>query len=300
MGCLIRVCEYLGCWGLVGHQTSPSFFCPGWLGSRRPDRRTVLLLCSAFTFCFTCLPRLRVYSFDAGGVGQQISQVFRKVATNPATKNSVPRVVSGLKQTQIGLQRQAARYSSWASRVGSVGVREGVEAYVEAGVDTSLTYVTDGHRVTGSGLVSAWGVPAVSNALVPKHVSKYVDQKLTNFGWDAAEGVLTKGRSMVSDGIGDFVNGVVSYSGAPSTYSPQFESYRDEDYQGPGWDHVDAFNSGLKQAVSGGVSSSSPVESLKSVSFDPSTGEGVLSAASYAGTGSGAVLVDELMEVPGE
>ena len=48
------------------------------------------------------------------------------------------------------------------------------------------------------------------------------------------------------------------------------------------------------------MASRGPVESLKSVSFDPSTGEGVLSAASYAGTGSGAVLVDELTEVPGE
>ena len=135
--------------------------------------------------------------------------------------------------------------------------------------------------------IACKGVPAVSNALVPKPVSKYVDQKLTNFGWDAAEGVLPKGRSMVSDGIGDFVNGVVSYSGAPTTYSPQFESYRDEDYKGPGWDPVDAFKSGLKQTVSSSVSSSSPVESLKSVSFDPSAG-------------SGAVLVDEVTEGSGE
>ena len=42
------------------------------------------------------------------------------------------------------------------------------------------------------------------------------------------------------------------------------------------------------------------MESLKSVSFDPSAGEGLLSAASYAGTGSGAVLVDELLEGSGE
>ncbi|WP_237234571.1 DUF6531 domain-containing protein, partial [Rothia nasisuis] len=227
------------------------------------------------------------FSARAGGVGQQISQVFRKVATNPATKNSVPRVVSGLKQTQIGLQRQAARYSSWASRVGSVGFREGVEAYVEAGVDTSLTYITDGHRVTGSGLVSAWGVPAVSNALLPGKVSKGFDDAFQKVGWKAAEGVLAKGRSMVSDGIGDFVNGVVSYSGAPMTYSPQYESYRDEDYKGPGWNALEATIGGLKQAVSGGVASRGPVESLKSVSFDPSAG-------------SGAVLVDEVTEVPGE
>ena len=148
--------------------------------------------------------------------------------------------------------------------------------------------------------IACKGVPAVSNALVPKHVSKYIYQKLTNFGWDAAEGVLTKGRSMVSDGIGDFVNGVVSYSGAPSTYSPQYESYRDEDYQGPGWNAGKAFEGGLKQAVSSGVASSGPMESLKSVSFDPSAGEGLLSAASHVGTGSGAVLVDELLEGSGE
>ncbi len=148
--------------------------------------------------------------------------------------------------------------------------------------------------------IACKGVPAVSNALVPKPVSKYVDQKLTNFGWDAAEGVLAKGRSMVSDGIGNFVNGVVSYSGAPSTYSPQFESYRDEDYQGPGWNAGKAFEGGLKQAVSGGVASSGPVRSVGSVSFDPSAGEGLLSAASHVGAGSGAVLVDELTEVPGE
>ena len=48
------------------------------------------------------------------------------------------------------------------------------------------------------------------------------------------------------------------------------------------------------------MASRGPVESLKSVSFDPSAGEGLLSAASHVGTGSGAVLVDELTEVPGE
>lgn len=225
MGCLIRVCEYLGCWGLVGHQTSPSFFCPGWLGSRRPDRRTVLLLCSAFTFCFTCLPRLRIYSFDAGGVGQQISQVFRKVATDPATKGLVPRMVSGLKQTQLGLQQQVARYTSWASRVGSVGFREGIEA----GVDTSLTYVADGHRVSGQGLLQAWGVPALSNVLSPLG-SRKVNAKLQDLGWGAASGVSRKIQEHGVNATGNFVNGVVSYSGAPMTYSPQYESYQGDMY----------------------------------------------------------------------
>ncbi|WP_237233448.1 RHS repeat-associated core domain-containing protein, partial [Rothia nasisuis] len=226
------------------------------------------------------------FTARAGGVGKQISQVFRKVATNPATKNSVPRMVSGLKQTQIGLQRQAARYSSWASRVGSVGVREGVEAYVEAGVDTSLTYITDGHRVTGSGLVSAWGVPALSNVLSPIG-SRKVNAKLQDLGWGATSGLSQKIQERGVSAVGDFVNGVVSYSGAPSTYSPQYESYRDGEYEGPGWSAKDAGIAGLKQAVSGGVSSSSPVESLKSVSFDPSAG-------------SGAVLVDEVTEDSGE
>ncbi|ORC20177.1 hypothetical protein A7979_11480 [Rothia nasimurium] len=239
------------------------------------------------------------FSARAGGVGKQISQVFRKVATNPATKNSVPRMVSGLKRTQIGLQQQAARYSSWASRVGSVGFREGVEAYVEAGVDTSLTYVAEGHRVTGSGLVSAWGVPAVSNVLSPIG-SRKVNAKLQDLGWGATSGVSQKIQERGVSAVGDFVNGVVSYSGAPMTYSPQFESYRDEDYQGPGWNAGKAFEGGLKQAVSVGVASSGPVRSVGSVSFDPSAGKGLLSAASHVGAGSGAVLVDELTEVPGE
>ena len=197
----------------------PSFVPGGWGGGVL----TGVQFCSFVAHLPSASPAYRVFVFNAGGVGQQISQVFRKVATDPA-----------------------------------------------------------------------------SNALVPNPVSKYVDQKLTNFGWDAAEGVLAKGRSAVSDAVGNFVNGVVSYSGAPTTYSPQYGSYRDEDYQGPGWDAFDATIGGLKQAVSGGVASSGPVESLKSVSFDPSAGEGVLSVASGAGTGSGAVLVDEVTEVPGE
>ena len=238
----------------------PSFVPGGWGGGVL----TGVQFCSFVAHLPSASPAYRVFVFNAGGVGQQISQVFRKVATNPATKNSVPRMVSGLKQTQIGLQQQAARYSSWASRVGSVGFREGVEAYVEAGVDTSLTYVAEGHRVTGSGLVSAWGVPAVSNVLTPIGSSK-VNAKLQDLGWGATSGVSQKIQEHGVDAVGNFVNGVVSYSGAPMTYSPQFESYRDEDYQGPGWDAFDATIGGLKQVVSGGVASSGPVESLKSI-----------------------------------
>ena len=251
------------------------------------------------------------FSARAGGVGQQISQVFRKVATNPATKNSVPRMVSGLKQTQIGLQQQAARYSSWASRVGSVGFREGVEAYVEAGVDTSLTYVAEGHRVTGSGLVSAWGVPAVSNVLTPIGSSK-VNAKLQDLGWGATSGVSQKIQEHGVDAVGNFVNGVVSYSGAPMTYSPQYESYQVDGYDGPGWDVRDALTGGIKETFKGGVSSSAPVQSLKSVSFGPNPNvEGLdvggmardaslLSGSLSTASTSGAVLVDEVTEVPGE
>lgn len=61
----------------------------------------------------------------------------------------------------------AQRFSSVASKIGSVGVHEGLAAYGEAGMDSMLTYVVEGHRVSAGGLLQALGVPAVSNALVP-------------------------------------------------------------------------------------------------------------------------------------
>lgn len=152
------------------------------------------------------------YSTKATAVNQQMSQVFRNVATNPATKNAVPRIVTGLKRTQQGLMGNAQRYSSFASKVGAAGAREGVAAYVEAGTDTTLTYMTDGHHVTGKGLVAAWGVPAVSNAVLPKPVSKGADALLRTAGWKATDGVSQKIRSEVAQGLGNFTNGVVSYS----------------------------------------------------------------------------------------
>nr|WP_322746000.1 RHS repeat-associated core domain-containing protein [Rothia terrae] len=220
------------------------------------------------------------YSTQAGAVNQQMSQVFRNVATNPTTKNAVPKIVTGLKRTQQSLMGNAQRYSSLASKVGSAGAREGVAAYVEAGTDTTLTYITDGHHVTGKGLVAAWGVPAVSNAVLPKPVSKYVDNRLTQFGWEATGGVSQKIRSEVAQGVGNFTNGVVSYSGAPMTYSPQYESFRDSTYDGVGWDFNKAWQEGLKETFKGGASSSHPVESLKSVSFEAKP---VSSGVDYAG-----------------
>lgn len=220
------------------------------------------------------------YSTQAGAVNQQMSQVFRNVATNPATKNAVPKIVTGLKRTQQSLMGNAQRYSSFASKVGSAGAREGVAAYVEAGTDTTLTYMTDGHHVTGRGLVAAWGVPAVSNAVLPKPVSKGFDGAFQKLGWQAAEGVSAKVRSGVSDAVGNFTNGAVSYSGAPMTYSPQYESFQGKDYEGPGWNPRKAFESGLKETVKGGASSSQPVESLKAVSFEAKP---VSSGLDYAG-----------------
>lgn len=70
------------------------------------------------------------------------------------------------------------------------------------------------------------------------------------------------------------MNGVASYSGAPMTYSAQFESYQGKDYKGPGWHRDDAIAAGFKEMAKGGASSSRPVESLKSVSFDVKSGGG--------------------------
>ena len=207
------------------------------------------------------------YSTKATAVNQQMSQVFRNVATDPATKNTVPRIVTGLKRTQQGLMGSAQRYSSFASKVGSAGAREGVAAYVEAGTDTTLTYITDGHHVTGKGLVAAWGVPAVSNAVLPKPVSKGTDTVLRKIGLDHNR-VTQRLSTEISKGVGNFTNGVVSYSGAPMTYSPQYESFRDSTYDGVGWDFNKAWQEGLKETFKGGASSSHPVESLKSVSFE--------------------------------
>lgn len=108
------------------------------------------------------------------------------------------------------------------------------------------------------------------------------------------------------------MNGVVSYSGAPSTYSPQYESYQVDGYDGPGWDVRDALTGGIKETFKGGVSSSAPVQSLKSVSFGPNPNvEGLdvggmardaslLSGSLSTASTSGAVLVDELLEGSGE
>ncbi|MFW0181314.1 RHS repeat-associated core domain-containing protein [Rothia sp. P5766] len=173
-----------------------------------------------------------------------------------------------------GLSGVPQKVAGFGQKLGYGGAKEMVGAYVEAGVDTSLTYVMDGHHVTAGGLVQAWGVPAVSNALVPRPVSKGADAVLRKTGWDAAEGVAAKWRSLTSDGLGNFVNGVASYSGAPMTYSAQFESYQGKDYKGPGWHRDDAIAAGLKEMAKGGVSSSRPVGSLKSVSFDVGSGGG--------------------------
>ena len=146
--------------------------------------------------------------------------------------------------------------------------------------------MTDGHHVTGKGLVAAWGVPAVSNAVLPKPVSKYVDNRLTQFGWEATGGVSQKIRSEVAQGVGNFTNGVVSYSGAPMTYSPQYESFQGKDYEGPGWSRADALTAGYKEIVKGGASSSHPVESLKSVSFEAKPVSGGVDYAGMARDGA--------------
>ena len=116
-------------------------------------------------------------------------------------------------------------------------------------------------------LVAAWGVPAVSNAVLPKPVSKGTDTVLRKIGLDHNR-VTQRLSTEISKGVGNFTNGVVSYSGAPMTYSPQYESFQGKDYEGPGWNPRKAFESGLKETVKGGASSSQPVESLKSVSFE--------------------------------
>lgn len=205
-----------------------------------------------------------------------------------------------------GVNAVLGHASQFGQRFGLSGGSQMVGAYVEAGMDSMLTYITDGHRVSAGGLAQSWGIPAVSNVLVPGSFSKGFDGAFQKLGWDAVSGVLAKGRSVVSDAVGNFANGFVTYSGAPTTYSPQFESYRDEDYEGPGWSIGKAVEGGAEEILKGGVSSSRPVESLKSVSFGASSGSGGVNYAdvvrdiSLAGTGAaggltsvGKVIVDE-------
>lgn len=138
-------------------------------------------------------------------------------------------------------------------------------------MDTTLTYITDGHHVTAGGLVQGWGVPAVANAMVPKASGK-IDDVLRRVGWDTASNVGDNAvRKFVADRTADFGNGVTAYSTAPMTYSEKYESFKSDEEKrtdAVGWQLQDVLNAGFKESVKGGLSSSSHVQSLKAPSFN--------------------------------
>lgn len=108
-------------------------------------------------------------------------------------------------------------------------------------------------------------------------------------GWDAVDGFSARVRSRVTGDAGNFANGFVTYSGAPATYSEKYESYREEGYTGAGWELKDAIFDGFKETGKGAASSSRPVESLRSVSFEAVPGVGVDVAGVVRDTALGVV-----------
>lgn len=168
----------------------------------------------------------------------------------------------------LGLSALPGKVGQFGQRIGVNGWSQAVGAYVEGGVDSMLTYVVDGHHVSAEGLVQAWIVPAVSNAWVPGNASKSADKFFHRLGWDAVDGLSARVRSRVTGDVGNFANGFVTYSGAPATYSEKYESYREEGYEGPGWKISEAVSEGGKEMAKSAASSSRPVESLRSVSFE--------------------------------